>query len=532
MSATSQNLIEIQSLLQDPVRVSMQDLMKYANGSNPEVPSFLALMELSRRSQVERTTQDFNKPQGTVKDQTIAALMGRQPPQQVNPTLPAQGASLGSAPPMVNPTQAPQQVNPTQAPQQVNPAANPVQAASGGLMSIPVNNMFKAKNYAAGGIVAFDEGGSTNDEFRKSERNYRRAEEMAANPYPRRATYSLRGQPVLGPRSMDEIMAGLPAVTRTAGARPDDMTIEEAAARQKEIQRVAGVSQDPYAEAREFQRGIEARQAEERKGDALDRLLAQATAFAAADPTKGFGYQAAASSSAARLKEGEQRAIREKQDTVSRDFRVNQAKEEDARRRNDATGIAAALLQQKKDQAEYDKLQMEYDRLDQQRYTTAGNIRNADINEAKIPVDVFQAETTRMTGESDADYKKRMAAASEKNAATAAAREKREEESKPTADDIIRNNILGRVNADPIIRQLAKSMEGMDPSSPEYQQSEMAIYNRMKTYFAGYERLLPPAPRPVSPLPERPRTGFFGGTIGGRPAPTPNAVPFEALPPR
>lgn len=531
MSEASQNLIEIQSLLQNPTRVSTLDLMNYANGSNPAVPSFLALMELSRRSQIERTSQDFNGPQASVKDQTIAALTGRGQPQPANPTLPAQGASLASAAPMVNPTQAPQQVNPTQAPQQVNPTATPMQAASGGLMSIPVNNMFKAKSYATGGIVAFDEGGSTNDEFRKSEREYRRDLEMMRPDsdkepplkYPPRATYKLGNQTIQGPRSQEEIVAGLPTIPRPQATRPEDMTVEQAAARQKEIQRVAGVSEDPYAEARAYQKGIEERQAEERKGNALERLMAQAEAFATADPTKGFGYQAAASSKASRGLEAEQRAIREKQDALNLDFRRNLAKEDDARRRGDANGITAALKQQKDDQAAYDKLEMDYQRLEQGRYTTAANIYQAEATAAKMPIDIFQADTARRNGESSADYHRRMAAVSERNAATNEAREKREDESKPTADEINRNRILARVSQDPVVRQLSKSMEGLDPSTPEYHQIEMAIYNRMKAYFAGFEHLLPPKPEAVAPLPPRPRTGFFGGRPA--PAPAPATIP-------
>lgn len=525
MSEASQNLIEVQSMLQDPIRVSLQDLMKYANGSNPEVPSFLALMELNRRSQIERTSQQFEQPQGTIKDQTIAALMGRQQP--VNPTLPPQGASLGSAPPAVNPTQAPQQVNPTQAPQQVNPTATPMQAASGGLMAIPVNNMFKAKNYATGGIVAFDGGGLADDEFRKSERDYRRAEGMLdKSPYPPRPVYRLGDQAIQGARSMEEIMAGLPAVTRTYGARPEDLTPEQAAARQKEIQKIAGVSEDPYAEAKAYQKAMEERQAEERKGNAFDRLLAQAEAFATADPTKGFGYQAAASSGAARKLQAEQQLIREKQDKINMDFRQNMAKEEDARRRGDATGIAAAIKSQKEDQAAWQRLDMEYDKLDQLRYSTAQNIRTSEINEAKMPVDIYQAETQRRTGESNAAYQNRMADVAARNATVAEARERREKETSPTADDIVYNRLIGRVNQDPEIKALADQLKNMDPSAPEYRQIQMAIYNKMKAIFTGHERLLPAAPTQVEPLPPKPKTGIFSGfQTGGGQQPAPARMP-------
>jgi hypothetical protein len=221
--------------------------------------------------------------------------------------------------------------------------------------------------------------------------------------------------------------------------------------------------------------------------------------------------------------EADQRAIREKQDALNLDFRRNLAKEDDARRRGDATGITAALKQQKDDQAAFDKLEMDYQKLEQERYKTAATIYQSEATAAKMPLDIFEKE-------SNADYQRRMAGVSEKNATTNAAREKREDESKPTADDINYQRIMGKVNADPEIKALATQMKDMDPSTPEYQQYQMAIYNKMKTFFTAYPHLLPPAPMPVAPLPARPRTEFFGGTIGGRPAPTPNAVPFEALP--
>jgi hypothetical protein len=443
---------------------------------------------------------------------------------------------------MVNPTQAPQQVDMTQAPQQVNPTATPMQAASGGLMSIPVNNMFKAKSYATGGIVAFDEGGPTDDAFRKSEREYRRAEGMLAeSPYPPRQIYKLGDQVIQGPRSMEEIMGGLPAVTRTAGARPEDLTPEEAAARQREIQKIAGVSEDPYAEARAYQKGIEERQAEERKGNAMDRLLAQAEAFATADPTKGFGYHAAASSAASRKIEADQRAIREKQDTVNMEFRRNMAKEEDARRRGDATGITTALQKQKEDQAAWEKLQMEYDRLDQQRYTTAGNIRSADVNEAKIPIDIFQAGTGREQAKSSAAQARTAAAQAERNAKHQQFMEDEAVRTRPSAAEKAYERRNTQFEREPFIQGLGKRIH--DPmTTPEEAAQLIRDYNRHKrAYFAAELAQFPELKLPLmdetgaAPTPTartRPAApgGLSGLITGGGPTPTPNTVPFNSLP--
>jgi len=58
------NLIQVQDRLKD---MPTQAIMSYANGSNPDVPPYLALGELNRRKQMEQ--KHAEAPQGTVKDQ-------------------------------------------------------------------------------------------------------------------------------------------------------------------------------------------------------------------------------------------------------------------------------------------------------------------------------------------------------------------------------------------------------------------------------------------------------------------------------
>jgi len=159
MATEPLNLIQVQSRLQDPLTVTNQDLLKYANGTNPQVPSFLALIEMNRRKQIEDTTAQFqsaNVP--SVKDQlsqslTNPTMTGGNKMIQVDPT----NAPVG----IINPTRMSQPAQPTASPfgmpPQVNMAAPPpppVQAAQGGLMTLPVRH-FNASSYAGGGIVAF-----------------------------------------------------------------------------------------------------------------------------------------------------------------------------------------------------------------------------------------------------------------------------------------------------------------------------------------------------------------------------------------
>jgi len=523
---STQNLIEIQSNLQDPAAVKMQDLINYANGSNPEVPSFLALIEMNRRKQIEQTAKAFNSQgeQGTIKDQTVNALMGRQ---QMNPTAAPQGINPTAAPAAFSSTGMQRQVLPGQAPQQVDPTA-PMQAAEGGLMSIPVKH-FKEQSFASGGIVAFKDGGEA-DEYSEEKATRRADYEERKEPLPPRAKYKLGGQEILGPRSTEEIQRGLPSIAPMQGMRPGDITPEQAYQRNKEIEKMAGVSQDPYADVRKRQEAIEARQAEEYKGNAIDRLIAQAEAFGNADPSRGFGYAAAASSKASRALAAEQRAIRDKQEALNLDIARNMAEKDDARRRGDAAGVKSAMAQVKQDQAEYDKLQMKHDELATNQFKTASDIRTGDVAASKLPMDIYSAETQRKNVENMAEHQ----------------RQTRElaELTKPTADDITYNRLMGKVNQDPEIKMLAARLKDHEPGSDEYAQIQAMMYNKMKTIFSQHPGLLPPPPEQMAPLnpPEKKKSfderfreaagsGWFPGkssSPGGSSAP--RTVSFDQLP--
>jgi hypothetical protein len=398
-------------------------------------------------------------------------------------------------------------------PQQVNPtAAPPIQAAEGGLMSIPVKH-FKTQSFAGGGIVAFADGGETEYD---PETATRRKDFEVENAFPPREQYKLGNQFIEGPRSEEEILGGLPSITPMQSKRPDDMTPEQAYKRQQEIQKLAGVSDDPFAEVKKRQAEIEARQTEEYKGSAIDRLLAQAEAFATADPAKGLGVAAAASSRASRIIENEQRAIRNKQETLNMDIEKQMAKEEDARRRGDANGVRAALEKISKDQAEHDKLQMEHDKLNQARVNTAANIRATDISATKLPTDIFNAETQRQNAETQ-----------RRSAANVAENQRQNREladlTKPTADDITYNRLIGKANQDPVIKMLASKLKDLEPGSDEYAQVETMMYNKMKTIFSQHPNLLPPPPERTMPLVKKEEPGFFSKLF-------PRTVSFDQLP--
>lgn len=117
------NLIQTQERLKDlPSNPqTVQALLAYANGANPQVPPYLALGELNRRKQMMEKAQMQQAPQGTVKDQVAQAtgiMALQQGRQQQGMQQMAQGAGqqMGQVPPQVA-------------------QAGPVQMARGGIVA-------------------------------------------------------------------------------------------------------------------------------------------------------------------------------------------------------------------------------------------------------------------------------------------------------------------------------------------------------------------------------------------------------------
>lgn len=376
--AIEKNLIQVQTDLQSP-SIQDKDLIKYANGENPQVPAFLALMEMSRRKQIEEGAQSYDASnQKTIKDQLTSALMsptqlqgglGGLPAGQVNPAAAPPGVNMGIASPGINPAAAPQQVDPTMAPSQPDTGPFPaITAAHGGLMSLPVNH-FNQSSYAGGGIVAFAGGGvpsyaGPDGSFVQGPGGMYIPKEEA-QPAPAQA-------PEAG--SYQGILAGLPQVQPTTTPAPEELSREQVYEGIKQNQRLAGVSEDPYAEVKKRESALEARQQKAYEQGGLDRLLAQLSAFAKADPAKGFGYAGAVSAEASQVLEREQQALRDKQESAQIEFHKGLAKEEDGKRRGDATAIQSGLDSQRKAQEDYAKLMQQQQKIGVDQQTVAANI--------------------------------------------------------------------------------------------------------------------------------------------------------------
>jgi hypothetical protein len=131
------NIIKIQNQLKG---VPDDTLVGYVQNPTGQVPTYLALSELQRRKEM-RSSYQANKPE----EKSVAEdLVAEAQPQ---PGI----AALPEAQPMME-AMAPQPEMPME------------QMAQGGLTDLAMDNqMFNEENFASGGIVAFAEGGASED---------------------------------------------------------------------------------------------------------------------------------------------------------------------------------------------------------------------------------------------------------------------------------------------------------------------------------------------------------------------------------
>jgi len=562
---TGLNLIQVQSDLQAP-GIEDKDLIKYANGENPKVPAFLALMEMNRRKQIEEGSKNYDASnQKTIKDQLTSALMsptqlqgglGGLPAGQVNPTAAPPGVNMGIASPGINPAAAPQQVDPTMAPPQPDTGPMPaINAAYGGLMSLPVNH-FNANSYAGGGIVAFSGGdvveGNPDPKQYTHDSRYRmlpnaapdygliaaaqdqsdaerirllHAEQMArikaGHPKLESAGTSLmilptdepptpKAAPAPAAGSYQGILAGLPQVQPIAMTAPEQKSPEQVFQGIKENQRLAGVAENPYSEVEKRQAAMEARQQKAYEQGGLDRLMAQLSAFAKADPAKGLGYAGAIATEASQVLEREQQALRDKQESAQIEFHKGLAKEEDGKRRGNATAIQSGLDAQRKAQEDFAKLVQQQQRLGVDQQTVAAHIYHTQESAAN------QREANKNTAkyqEGMLGYHNRMADISE--------------DQKPTAEDKKLLKVQTTVNGHPVVRSIADSIKQgvIQPGTPEYYDALRKINEIARPLYkqAG----LPEPEDIVGSINEAPgkKPGLVKRIFGGSNAPATNTMP-------
>ena len=156
------NLIQIQEHLKD---MPMRSVMDYANGSNPDVPPYLALSELNRRKRVQESAKTAQPPDGTVKERLEKELTGQATDlMQAGAARQAQSNEAMQQGIMAQPQPVPEGT-----PQPPQLEEEMPQMAGGGLTALPVNDMFRFAE--GGGIIALSNGGESDDKKTKDEKS-------------------------------------------------------------------------------------------------------------------------------------------------------------------------------------------------------------------------------------------------------------------------------------------------------------------------------------------------------------------------
>ena len=514
------NLIQLQDEMKN---LPLADVQKYANGSNPQVPAYLALSEMMRRKQIEATQQAFQGNPPTVKDQLSNALskpsqFAVDPTQQqggVNPTLtkgivnpaaqqdaaamlrgqkmatqsgltgeqqgqqgiadiaafekanPVQTFADGGIvdlttnqlqqpqPPLdgssQQPTSMPQQAGQptsfwgqpqwiapppqpsTQQTSQAQPQALPQNVQ--GLSSLPTSNMFQQQSFAGGGIVAFDEGGKTPDISGSSAFGNTGGTSITTENTPS----GYQAPPVSTPVTD---FSTLPQARQAQISSFYNQTPEQFSAAHKARLAAEGVSEDPFLGIKDRYSKIEERQAAQAASNPLDRIIAQFSAMAQANPVMGIGYQAGVGAQASQKLEAAQNELLDKQQEKMAELQHNIAKEDDARKRGNVAAEEGYAVAKEKNVQELAKLE----------------------NESTI------AKAHMIS-----------ALASQSQAGTAAARE--------GANDKALTTLMARVNGDPAIKALSGRLKDAEVGSEEYNGIVSEIQRLSVPYYksAGLE---------------------------------------------
>jgi len=320
------NLVQITDKLKDP-SISVQQLMQYANNSNPEVPSYVALAEMQRRQSMQAPPQ---APQQTVKDELGSSLMGLP---SVAPSVP--GAAPGAAPQQPQqPQQAQQTPEPSGAPQAPMPEPRQAQPtpgmSGGGLTSIPLNFHH---DFAAGGIIAFAEGGEP-------------------DPY----------------------------------ALKKPITEDEAFQKQKEAEAKYNFGNDPYAEAKRRYAEIEAKQKETEKTAGADRFWAGLASYAGSG-TKQFGESMGQALKTSQELGEKQKAQSEANATKMAELHTLWGKEQEAMNRARHASVTGRVKEEEAALHEVAKLRQTRDQVEAQKTSAAASAKQAETLAGKEAFD-------------------------------------------------------------------------------------------------------------------------------------------------
>lgn len=289
------NLIQIQERLKD---VPLNAVIQYANGSNPEVPPYLALAEIQRRNSVQQEAQQAAPPDASVKEQ----IERRALEQSANQLMADQARQQQASQQMAQQMAQQQQSIPEGTPQPETPAY-----AAGGITSIPVGNMF---NFDKGGIVAFADGDYVDNPFKDEEkpktRSIKKPVPAKAPPpkdYMALAEEALNTKPTMpeSPQSLlEKAKIANPELAKPIGE--EYLSKIKAIEDQDKANREAFEARETAAQRRAFWQSLIAAGEATRGGQGIGALLG------------GFGRSYGASQEAADERRARQEALRREQE--------------------------------------------------------------------------------------------------------------------------------------------------------------------------------------------------------------------------
>lgn len=513
------NLIQIQEHLKDlPDHV----IKSYANGQNPEVPPYMALGELERRSRSEQRATE--PPTQSVKEKLEAKV----------------GAPQGM--PQGMPQAAPEGIAQLQGMPQGMPQGAPVMAAAGGLMDLPVpDEMF---NYAPGGIVAFGGGGEADEETAgEAEARAGMARGMDRQGPPTSAMLPSGLQSLVGPAT-EIIKKGL------AGDSGVPPIIDPEAAKQEAIKRdprlkdilskIPGTEYLALVEKLKAQN--EASKAEFQKNQSRLGLGALGDALIAAGEStrgqKGIGAAFAGFGKSYSASTAEQIKRQQAQQALERQQEIEVAKlqsDADNLRMAYATGDVDKIAKYSKDVADR-KAKIEGNQI-----AAAKEGISLGMEETKMKGTLAHYEATEKNAAATLEEMKRnhvdqasierqrltvQEAQNKRTAAHQTVMEDLARSTRPTAAEKLDQLTQAKVNADPRIKGLSDRLKTAEIGSDDYYTTLDEIQKFALTHYPAGTKL-PEIPRIKKPeVKEEP--GFFSKLFGGSPAP--KTVSFDQLP--
>ena len=189
------------------------------------------------------------------------------------------------------------------------------------------------------------------------------------------------------------------------------------------------------------------------------------------------------------------------------DYRKNLAKDEDARAKGNSTAIASADAAMQKNQFDYAALERQQQELGIKNLQAAATIAGTEATQAKLPVDIYNAESQRKHNESMQQYYKRMADAAALRASNV---EDKDEKLMAKVDRLI--------NTDPEYKtQMALITAGtISPGTPDYEAAMDRMDAVRKRYLKRYKLEDYYVPRDTPAVPPKPKEepGFFQGLKG------------------